>query len=427
MVSKLRHYRWTVVALLFAATTINYVDRQVLGILAPQLQTELHWSETDYGAIVSWFSLAYGVGMVAMGRVLDRLGSRTGFAAAIIVWSVAAMSHALARSVAAFGAARALLGFGESGNFPGAIKTVAQWFSKSERAFAVGVFNAGSNVGAVLAPLLVPWIALLWGWRAAFVATGALGFVWLAFWLALYHEPAQENSTPSVNDPTEERIAWRALLGYRETWAFAIGKALTDPVWLFYLFWLPKFLDTRWHVTLSALAAPLIAIYAFADVGSIAGGAVSSALIARGSTVDRGRKTAMLIAALLIVPTVFAPYVHSLWSAVAMVSLAAAAHQWWSANLFTTVSDVFPSAAVASVIGIGGFVGAMASMLFERYTGALLDATHGSYAEVFRFCGLAYVVALMIFHVLAPRLQPVSASLLDSAAGRREHRGDNMT
>jgi ACS family hexuronate transporter-like MFS transporter len=399
-VSKLRGYRWTVVALLFAATTINYIDRQVLGILAPTLQADLHWTESQYGAIVSWFSLAYGAGMIVVGRALDQLGARRGFAAAIAVWSLAAMSHALARTVGAFGVARAMLGFGESANFPGAVKTVSLWFTKRERAFAVGVFNAGSNVGAVVAPLVVPWIALRWGWQAAFIATGALGFIWLACWLWLYHDPVTGPRAQLGEGSEDERIPWRALLGRRETWAFAVGKALTDPVWLFYLFWLPKFLDTRWHVTLSALAAPLIAIYLFADVGSVAGGAFSSALIARRWSVRRARQTAMLVAAVLILPTTFAPYAASLWGAVALVSLAAAAHQWWSANLFTSVGDAFPAGAVASVIGIGGFVGAMASMLFQRYTGALLDASHGSYVVVFRFCGLAYVVALALIRVL---------------------------
>ena len=445
MVSKHRSYRWTVVALLFAATTINYVDRQVLGILAPTLQGELRWTESQYGAIVSWFSLAYGVGMVFMGLAMDRLGSRTGFAGAIVVWSVAAMSHALARMAGAFEAARALLGLGESANFPGAVKTVALWFPKRERAFAVGVFNAGSNVGALLAPILVPWIALRWGWQASFIATGALGFVWLTVWLAIYHDPAghprishDELAYIESGDSADatQRISWRALVGRRETWAFAVGKGLTDPVWLFYLFWLPKFLDARWRVTLSALAAPLIAIYLFADVGSIAGGAFSSSLIRRGWSVSRGRKTAMLVAALLIVPTMFAPYASSLWGAVALVSVAAAAHQWWSANLYTSVGDVFPQGAVASVIGIGGFVGAMASMLFQRYTGAILDASHGSYVNVFRFCGSAYLVALLFFHLLAPRLEPRASVRvvangrrlpLDSTAGEREDRGDNMT
>jgi MFS transporter, ACS family, aldohexuronate transporter len=407
-------YRWTILALLFAATTINYLDRQVLGILAPTLQREFGWSEADYGAIVSWFSFAYGFGLLGMGRVLDRIGARRGFTLAIVVWSVAAMGHALARTVAGFSAARALLGLGESGNFPGAVKAVAEWFPKSERALATGIFNAGTNVGAVLAPLVVPWIALTWGWRWAFIATGAIGFVWLAFWLPSYHTPEHHPRVSAaellhIRGGVPEQataIPWRRLLGHRQTWAFVVGKSMTDPVWLFYLFWLPKFLDAHWGVRLSGLAAPLVVIYVVADVGSVAGGWLSSTLIARGWSVNRSRKTAMLTAALLIVPTMFAPAAGNLWTAVTIVSVAAAAHQWWSANLFTTVSDMFPRQAVASVTGIGGFGGAISAMLFQRATGYVLDATHGNYAIVFGACGLAYVSALLLFHLLAPRMEP---------------------
>jgi ACS family hexuronate transporter-like MFS transporter len=409
-------YRWTIVALLFAATTINYVDRQVLGILAPTLQRELHWSETDYGVIVSWFSVAYGFGLLGMGRVLDWIGARKGFSLAIVVWSVAAMAHALARTVAGFGAARALLGLGESGNFPGAVKTVAEWFPKAERALATGIFNAGTNVGAVLAPLIVPWIALTWGWQWAFIVTGAIGFLWLAFWLPLYRDPEHHPKVSAAelahirSDPAEPAgsIPWRRLLGHRQTWAFVVGKSMTDPVWLFYLFWLPKFLDANWGIRLSGLAAPLVAIYVVADVGSVGGGWLSGALIGRGWSVNRGRKAAMLTAALLVVPTMFAPAAGSMWIAVAIVSVAAAAHQWWSANLFTTVSDMFPRRAVGSVIGIGGFGGAISAMLFQRVTGYILDATDGNYTIIFVMCGLAYVSALLLVHLLVPRLQPVT-------------------
>lgn len=410
-------YRWTILALLFFATTINYLDRQVLGLLAPTLQRDLHWSEADYGNIVSWFSFAYGIGMLGVGRLMDWVGTRKGFAAAIVAWSVAAMSHAVARSVAGFSLARGLLGLGESGNFPGAIKTVSEWFPHSERALAVGIFNAGSNVGAVIAPIAVPWIALTWGWEWAFIITGATGFVWLAFWLALYREPAKH---PKVSPAELEliqsdrataspKIPWAQLLRYRQTWAFLIGKSLTDPVWLFYLFWLPKFLDAGWGVKLAGVAAPLVAIYVFADVGSVVGGWFSSALIKRGWSVNRARKTAMLVAALLIVPTLFAPSVGSMWGAVALVSVAAAAHQWWSANLFTSVSDMFPRTAVGSVTGIGGFGGAMAGVLFQRSTGSILQATGGNYGIIFAICGVAYVSAWVIFQILVPRMAPVSA------------------
>ena len=408
-------YRWTIVALLFFATTINYIDRQVLGILAPTLQRELRWTESDYGAIVSWFSFAYGIGLLLMGRFVDWIGVRRGFSLSIVTWSLAAMAHAVARSVAGFSIARALLGLGEAGNFPGAVKTVASWFPKRERALAVGVFNAGTNAGAVAAPLIVPWLTLQWGWPTAFIATGALGFVWLAFWLLLYAEPESHRRVSSAelayirSDPAElaGAMPWRRLLAHRQTWAFVIGKAMTDPVWFFYLFWLPKFLDANWGVKLAALAAPLIVIYVAADVGSIAGGWMSSSLIARGWTVNRARKITLLVAAVSIVPTAFAPMAGSLWIAVAMVSVAASAHQWWSANLFTSVSDMFPRRAVASVVGLGGFGGMMTSMAFQRATGRLLDATHGDYRVIFLVCGVMYVIALGIIQVLAPRMDPV--------------------
>lgn len=408
-------YRWTILALLFFATTINYLDRQVFGILAPTLQRDLGWSEADYGNMVSWFSFTYAIGMLGMGRLLDRIGTRRGFTLAIVAWSAAAMGHALARSAAAFSFARACLGLGESGNFPASIKTVSEWFPNSERALAVGIFNAGSNVGAVLAPILVPLIALKWGWQWAFIATGAIGFIWLIFWLAIYREPAQHPKVSPAeldlirSDRTVEapRIPWLRLLRYRQTWAFLLGKALTDPVWLFYLFWLPKFLDAGWGVKLAGVAAPLVAIYVFADTGSIAGGWFSSTLIKRGWSVNKARKTAMLVAAILIVPTLFAPSVSSLWGAVALVSIAAAAHQWWSANLFTSVSDMFPRNAVGSVTGIGGFAGAMAGAIFQRSTGAILGATGGNYAIIFAICGVAYVGAWVIFQLLVPGMEKV--------------------
>ena len=417
------NFRWTICALLFAATTINYVDRQVIGILAPTLQRELGWTEVQYGQIVSWFSLAYGIGFLGVGRLMDRIGVRRGFAFSIVAWSLAAIGHAFARTVAGFSAARALLGLGESGNFPGAIKTVAEWFPRQERALATGIFNAGSNVGAVLAPLIVPWITIRWGWEWAFIATGTFGFVWLIFWLVLYRAPEEHPRVSRAellhirSDPAEsvEQIPWRRLLGYRQTWAFAAGKAMTDPIWLFYLFWLPKFLDAGWGIELSHLALPLIVIYVLADVGSVAGGWFSGALIARGWSVNRGRKAALLVAALCIVPTMFAAHAQSVWVAVAIVSVAAAAHQWWSCNLFTLTSDLFPRQAVASVVGIGGFVGAMSAVLFQRATGRILEATGSNYSVIFAICGVAYLAAWVVIHLLVPRLQPVR---LESSVGR---------
>jgi len=399
------------VALLFGATTVNYVDRQVLGILAPTLSRELRWTETDYAAIVSWFSVAYGLGLLVMGRVMDRIGVRAGLAIAVLVWSLAAMGHALVRTVAGFGVARALLGLGESGNFPAAVKAVAQWFPKSERALATGVFNAGSNVGVVVAALLVPPIALGLGWRWAFLATGALDLIWLALWVALYREPARPPRLSDTERSGADTMSWGSLIGRRQTWAFIVGKALTDPVWLFYLFWLPKFLDASFGVRLAGLAAPLVVIYVAADVGSITGGWMSGALIKRGWSVNRGRKTALLIAALCIVPTMFAPAAGRLWVAVSIVSVAAGAHQWWSANLYTTVSDMFPPEAVASVVGIGGCAGLFSAFGFQRLTGAILQATGGNYAPIFAVLGLAYVGALALIHFLVPRLEPAAEAL----------------
>jgi ACS family hexuronate transporter-like MFS transporter len=409
-------YRWTICALLFFATTINYIDRQVLGILAPTLTRELGWSESAYGDIVSWFSFAYAIGFLGMGRILDRYGVRRGFAGAIVAWSLAAMSHALASTTAGFSYARLALGLGESGNFPGAIKATAEWFPRKERAFATGIFNAGSNIGAIVTPLTVPWIALHYGWREAFVATGALGFVWLVFWLLMYREPEKHPRVSAEelayirSDPQErsEPVRWLRLLTHRQTWAFVLGKFLTDPIWWFYLYWLPKFLDARFGVELAAVALPLIVIYLVADVGSVFGGWLSSALIQRGWSVNAGRKTAMLVAALLIVPTMFAPAAGSLWTAVAIVSVAAAAHQWWSANIFTTASDMFPRRAVASVVGLGGFAGAMGGVLFQRATGRILEATGNNYSIIFMVCGLAYVTALLVMHLLVPRLAPAN-------------------
>jgi ACS family hexuronate transporter-like MFS transporter len=382
------------------------------------LQRELGWTEADYGAIASWFSFAYGIGFLGVGRLLDRVGVKKGFTAAIVTWSLAAMSHALATTAGGFSIARAALGFGESGNFPGAIKATAEWFPRKERAFATGIFNAGSNVGAIVTPLIVPWIALTWGWRTAFVCTGVLGFLWLIAWWAVYDTPERhrrlrpEELAYIRSDPPErmEPVSWKEVLRHRQAWAFILGKLLTDPVWWFYLFWLPKFLDARFAVKLGSLAAPLVVIYLVADIGSVGGGWFSSRLIKRGATVNRGRKTAMLAAALVIVPTMLAPRASSMWTAVAIVSVAAAAHQWWSCNIFTIASDMFPRRAVATIVGFGGFSGAMGGVAFQRLTGHLLQQDPTAYGRIFVFCGLAYVVALAVIHLLAPRLEPARLS-----------------
>ena len=408
-------YRWTVVALLFVATTINYVDRQVLGILAPTLQRELNWSETDYGDIVSWFSLLYAVGFLGAGRILDRIGVKRGLAVAVVAWSIAAMAHALARTAAGFSIARGMLGLGESAIFPGSIKTIAEWFPKRERALAAGLFNAGTNTGAIVAPLIVPPLALRWGWQWAFIITGALGLLWLLLWIPLYRDPAVHPRVSPAElalirsdppDATDTPVPWLSLLGYRQTWAFAVGKLLADPIWWFYLYWLPKFLDAKYGITLSGIALPLIAVYLIADVGSIGGGWLSSALIARGWSVNRARKTAMLLMACLIVPTAFAPLAPNMWTAVLIVGVAAAAHQAWSANVYTLASDMFPRSAVGSVVGIGAFAGAMGGVVFQRVVGRVLDANGQDYGPIFAVCGGAYLTAWVIIHLIVPRLQP---------------------
>jgi len=394
-------YRWTICALLFVATTINYVDRQVLGILAPTLQRELHWTEADYGDIVSWFSFAYAFGFLVAGRVIDWIGVRRGLAIAVVAWSAAAIGHAFARTAAGFSVARAMLGMSESAIFPGSIKTVAEWFPQRERALATGIFNAGTNTGAILTPLLVPWIALQWGWQWAFVVTGALGLLWLVLWIPLYRNPPATGASV-----TGARVPWVSLFGHRQTWAFIVGKLMADPVWWFYLYWLPKFLDAKYGVKLAQVAAPIIAVYLIADVGSVGGGWLSSALIKRGWSVNRARKATMLAMALLIVPTTLASRAPSMWAAVLIVGVAAAAHQAWSANVYTLASDMFPKSAVGSVVGIGAFAGAMGGVVFQRVTGRVLQANGSDYTPIFVVCGLAYVTAWTIIHLLAPRLEP---------------------
>ncbi len=406
-------YRWIICALLFFATTINYLDRQVLGILAAPLQKELDWSESDYGLITAAFTGAYAAGQLLVGRLMDGLGTRLGLSLVVFCWSLAAMGHSVARSALGFGTARLALGLSEAGNFPAAIKTVAEWFPKTERALATGIFNSGSNVGAIVAPLIVPWIATRFGWQWAFLITGATGFVWLAAWLAIYRKPEEHPRLSRSelahirSDPVEPMVAipWSSLIRHRQTWAFAAGKFFTDPIWWFFLFWLPKFLEQEHGITLTGLTLPLVVIYLAADVGSIGGGWISSTLIHRGWSVNASRKTAMLVCALCVVPILLAARTSSLWVAVGLISLATAAHQGWSANLFTLVSDTFPRRAVASVVGIGGFAGSIAGMLIATATGYLLQWT-GSYVPIFFVASSAYLIALAVIHALVPDLQP---------------------
>jgi ACS family hexuronate transporter-like MFS transporter len=405
--------RWTVCALLFFATTTNYLDRQVLSILAKTLETSIGWNSVQYGYITGAFQAAYGIGLLAAGRLIDRLGTRTGYAIAVGLWSLAAISHAAAVSALTFGIARAALGLGEAANFPACIKTVAEWFPRKERALATGIFNSGANIGAVVAPLAVPWMAVSFGWRSAFIATGALGFLWIVFWLALYAKPDESRKVSARelayirSDPPdrEQSIPWARLFPHRETWAFAMAKFITEPVWWFFLFWFPKYLQETFALPLKQIVLPTLVVYNICSVGSIGGGWLSGSLIKRGSTVNSARKTTMLVCALCVAPVVCAPYCKSLWVVVGLVGLATAAHQGWSANLFTIVSDMFPRSAVASVVGIGSTVGMVGSTLMQIGTGYIVHLTHG-YLPLFIMAGCAYVTALAVVHALSPRLAP---------------------
>ena len=394
-------YRWVVCGLLFLATTVNYVDRQVIGVLKPLLEKELAWSEVDYGNLVFSFQAAYALGYAGGGRLLDRLGVRVGYALAVALWSLAALAHGAARSVPAFAAARAALGLAEGANFPAAVKAVGEWFPERERALATGIFNAGTNLGALLTPLLAPWLALRFGWPAAFFATGGLGLVWLGLWQWLYRAPAQRESG------APQRLPWLALLRHRQTWAFALGMFLTAPVWWFYLYWIPSFLHRQHGLDLLALGPPLVVIYLMTDVGSVGGGWLSSALLRRGWSVNAARKTALGVCAVCVLPVFFASRIEALWPAVGVIGLAASAHQGFSANLFTLVSDTVPSAAVSSVVGIGGMAGAIGGMLVAQAVGHLLEWT-GSYAVPFACASVAYLLALLVIHALLPRLEPLT-------------------
>jgi ACS family hexuronate transporter-like MFS transporter len=408
-------FRWTICALLFFAITINYVDRQVLGVLKPYLSEELGWSETDYADIVFWFQAAYAISLLCFGRIMDVIGTRMGLAVAVGVWSLAAVAHAGASSVFQFAAARFALGLGEAGGFPASIKAVSEWFPKRERALATGIFNAGSNVGALLTPILIPLIVVAWGWRAAFVITGLSGFVWLAIWLLVYRKPRDHPRVGAAelalieSDPADPpgKVGWRVVLAKRETWAFLLGKFITDPVWWLFLFWLPDFFAKTYGLNLLTFGPPLVAVYLLADVGSVGGGWLSSRFIKAGWSVNRARKTTMLICALAVTPISFAIFAHNLLAAVAIIGLAAAAHQGWSANLYTLVSDVFPKRAVATVVGVGSAGGAVGGMFISKFAGWTLETT-GSYVPLLLFAGGAYLLALLVIHLLTPRLTPVT-------------------
>jgi ACS family hexuronate transporter-like MFS transporter len=406
-------FRWVICGLLFLGVTKNYMDRQVLGVLKGPLQHEFGWNDIDYGNLVFAFQAAYGLGMLVVGRLIDRLGTRIGYAVAMAFWSLASMGHAIAFSLGGFVAARFALGFGEAGVFPASLKCVAEWFPKKERALATGIFNAGTNVGAIVTPLVVPWIAVHLGWRWAFLMTGSLGFAWLILWLWLYRKPEQHPSCTRAelayiqSDPVGQtgKIKWSQLLPHRQTWAFAAGKFMIDPIWWFYLFWIPDYLQREHGLHLTQIGLPILVIYVISDLGSIGGGWLSSTLIRRNFSVNAARKWAMLICALSVLPVAIVFRVSGLWPATLLIGLAAAGHQGFSANLFTLPSDLFPSRAVASVVGIGGMAGAVGGMLIAEIVGHVLQWT-GSYMVPFLIAASAYLIALLLIHVLSPKLLP---------------------
>ncbi len=409
--------RWIICAMLFVATSINYIDRQVLGILAPALQHTIGWTDLQYSYMIGGFQFAYALGLILAGRMVDKLGTRIGYAIIMGVWSLSAMSHALARTVLGFAAARFFLGLGESGNFPAAIKTTSEWFPQTERSLATGIFNSGTSVGAILAPALVPWVTLRFGWQAAFLMTGVFSLTWIVIWLLFYRSPARHKTLTReefiyIHSQSREPIAvvpWRKLLAHRQTWAFAAGKLLTDPIWWFYLYWLPLFLTRRFHLGLGQLAVPLIVIYNVSVVGSVGGGWLPAFFHRFGMLMTRARTLTMLLCACLVVPVFFVNKVSSEWDAIALISLAVAAHQGWSANLFTTASDMFPRSAVGSVVGIGATIGSIGGVLFSLGAGWILNLTH-DYSILFLISASAYLVGLGLMQWIAPGFKPAVIS-----------------
>lgn len=412
-----KRVRYGILALLFFGTTINYIDRQVIGLLKPTLEKEFNWTETDYSNIVMAFSAAYATGLMGFGRWIDKIGTKLGYSVSVFFWSIAAVAHAFAKSTFGFGLARIGLGVAEAGNFPAAIKSVAEWFPKKERALATGIFNSGANVGAVVAPIMVPAILGAYGWQEAFVITGAVGFIWLLFWSKFYETPALHkkiskeefdyiHSDNEIVSATEVPVKWTALFKIKQTWAFIFGKLLTDPVWWFFLFWLPSYFSETFNLDLKKPSLPLVIVYTATTIGSIGGGYLSSYLIKKGWNVQRARKTTMFIIALCVLPIMLAQFTKNIWVAVGLISLAAAAHQAWSANIFTTVSDYFPKKDISSVVGIGGMAGSVGGILFPLAIGMILDhykllgnITAG-YNIIFIMCGSAYLLAWIVMHFL---------------------------
>jgi ACS family hexuronate transporter-like MFS transporter len=408
------HYRWTICGLLFFATTINYIDRQVLSILAPFLQTEFGWSEKDYGYIVMAFQIAYAIGLLFTGRFLDKFGVRIGYSIAMVVWSLAAASHALASSVLSFASARFGLALGESANFPAAIKTVAEWFPKKERALATGLFNSGSTVGAIIAPLLIPFLAVTFGWQSEFIATGMLGFIWLFFWILFYKTPEKAASEKELahilsdKEPvqTVSSVPWKKLLLHKQTLGICIGRFLTDPIWWFFMYWLPKYLSEQLGLGLQGLGLPLIIIYTMCSVGGIGGGWLSSYFIKSGKSIDFARKTTILILALMALPVILLSWFPSLATAIVFISMATAAHNGWASNIYTVVSDIYPKNAIGSMTGLTSFAGAIGGIIFAPLVGWILQST-GNYQIVFSIASVAYLLAWLSLKIFVPKIEPL--------------------
>ena len=437
MEQKIGRYRWTICSLVFFATTINYLDRAVISLLKSTLTTELKWDDADYTNVEIAFKVSYAIGLLLAGRFIDKVGTKKGYAWATGLWSISAVLHAAAKSVFGFSVARAALGVTEAGNFPAAIKTVAEWFPRKERALATGLFNSGANIGAIVAPLSVPFIAAAYGWQWAFIATGLLGFVWLYFWNKHYYKPSEHPKLSAaelayINSDADaiaegdalntKSFSWAALLKYKQTWAFAIGKLLTDPIWWFYLFWLPDFLESQYQIKDTAIALPVAAVYTMSAVGSIFGGWLPMYLIKNNWPVFKARKSSMLMYAFLVLPILFAQVLGgmNMWLAVFVIGIAAAAHQAWSANIFTTVSDMFPKRAVGSVTGIGGMFGAIGGILLSMAVQKNLFVHYRSIGQIetayyimFIVCGSAYLLAWVIMHLLVPKVNVIAAEDLE--------------
>ncbi|MBS1564414.1 MAG: MFS transporter [Bacteroidetes bacterium] len=424
--SRLGQYRWLICTLLFFATTINYLDRQVVGLLKPYLEKELGWTEIDYSRIVQAFTAAYAIGLLLFGRIIDKIGSKLGYTISITLWSIAAMLHAVVKSALGFGIMRSLLGIGESGNFPAAIKTVTEWFPKKERALAIGIFDSGSNIGACVAPILIPWIMGMYGWQEAFIITGALGFIWLILWRLFYEVPAKHkkvsaeelayiNSDQQAGPEAEkaENVSWLRLFGLRQTWAFIIGKFFTDPIWYFFMFWLPSYFSSTFHLDLKKPSLPLVVVYTGATIGAIAGGWLSSYLIKKGWLVYKSRKLTLLLSALCVLPIIAARYTTDMWTVIILITIAIVGNSAWSANIYAIVSDMLPKKAVSSVIGIGGMAGAIGGVIFPEFIGLILEHYKGlnnivaGYNIIFIICSLSFLLAWFLIHLLTPKMKPV--------------------